>query len=367
MKIILLGLVLMFCSIGLFAQDMTLYSPTNYQVFQRQTKSVGYILVSGKTSSDKINCKIIGKNYQDKEIIIEKTIKPDKYGAFKADIETPAGGWYRLQLRYGNDGFKEIDCVGVGEVIISAGQSNASNASSEVSKQESGMVSSTDGVIWKYGDDPQIGIQDGSIGGSFYPALGDALYKEFHVPIGFAPTPWGGSEAERWQPGAGLELTRHKLALNAEGKWMPVQDKLNGQTDMYSYFMKRVYQFGNKGFRCVIWHQGESNVGNETDFFYNLTVNIIESSRKDAGWYIPWFVAKVSYHGPHMRGDEKVRAAFQRIWDNKIAFEGPDTDTLQEEYRDFEGKGIHLSLKGIKKHGEMWAEFLIPYIHSEID
>ena len=136
MKIILLGLVLMFCSIGLFAQDMTLYSPTNYQVFQRQTKSVGYILVSGKTSSDKINCKIIGKNYQDKEIIIEKTIKPDKYGAFKADIETPAGGWYRLQLRYGKDGFKEIDCVGVGEVIISAGQSNASNASSEVSKQE---------------------------------------------------------------------------------------------------------------------------------------------------------------------------------------------------------------------------------------
>ena len=50
-----------------------------------------------------------------------------------------------------------------------------------------------------------------------------------------------------------------------------------------------------------------------------------------------------------------------------MAFEGPDTDTLTGDYRDYNGTGIHFSPKGLKKHGEMWAEFLIPYIHSEID
>ena len=78
-------------------------------------------------------------------------------------------------------------------------------------------------------------------------------------------------------------------------------------------------------------------------------------------------MAKVSYHGPHMRGNDKIRDGHQRLWDNKVAFEGPDTDILQEEYRDYDGNGIHFGLKGLKKHGEMWAEKIIPYIHSEID
>ena len=346
MKKIFLGALLILCAIGLFAQDLTLYSPVNYQVFQRQTKSKGYVAVNGKTTAKSLNCVIKGKDYRDKEIAIEKTIKPDKYGDFKVKIETPAGGWYRLQIRYGDNGFKEIDNVGVGEIIIGAGQSNSTNFGQFQSKQESGMVASTDGVNWKLADDPQLGTHDGSGGGSLYPALGDALYKEFHVPIGVSPTGWGGTTAEQWQPSA---------------------QALDGRINLYDFFMKRVYNFGQNGFRCVIWHQGESNVGNETDYFYPLMVNIIESSRKDAGWDIPWFVAKVSYHGPHMRGNDAIRNAHQKLWDEKVAFEGPDTDTMQEEYRDYDGNGIHFGLKGLKRHGEWWAEFIIPYIHSQID
>ena len=46
MKKLLLAGLLILCALGLFAQDLTLYSPVNYQVFQRQSKSKGYVLVS---------------------------------------------------------------------------------------------------------------------------------------------------------------------------------------------------------------------------------------------------------------------------------------------------------------------------------
>ena len=131
--------------------------------------------------------------------------------------------------------------------------------------------------------------------------------------------------------------------------------------------MNRINKLGKNGFRCVIWHQGESNVGTDTDIIYYGTKNIIETSRIKSGWEIPWFVAKVSYCSPLKKSFEEVRNAHQKIWDNSVAFEGPDTDVLQGDYRDYNGEGIHLSLKGLKKHGEMWAEKLIPFIHSQID
>ena len=96
-------------------------------------------------------------------------------------------------------------------------------------------------------------------------------------------------------------------------------------------------------------------------------VELIETSRRDAGFEIPWFVAKASYWDPEFTSFENIRAAQQKLWDDGIAFEGPDTDLLGSEYRDNDGKGIHFNLTGLKKHGEMWSEKLIPYIHSQID
>ena len=49
-------------------------------------------------------------------------------GAFSVKAECPAGGWYKVQIKYvsaGKEEIKVIENVGVGEVIIGAGQSNS--------------------------------------------------------------------------------------------------------------------------------------------------------------------------------------------------------------------------------------------------
>ena len=46
--------------------------------------------------------------------------------------------------------------------------------------------------------------------------------------------------------------------------------------------------------------------------------------------------------------------------------EGPDTDVLVGDHRDLGGKGVHFSPKGLKAHGEMWAEKVTPYVNSTL-
>ena len=333
---------------------ISFYSPMNYEVFQRETKTQGYISFNGyaKENITDIKYKIEGKDLYNKDVNIGwKPLKKDNFGNFNYKLKIRAGGWYKISIKYkenGEEKIKIIDKVGVGEVIVGAGQSNSTNCGEVCKTTETGMVSSTDGRYWKEGNDPMIGVHDRSPRGSFYPDLGDILYKKFNVPIGFAVTGHGGSGAEFWQSDSGLFAD-------------------TGNENLYTWFMSRVYDLGKKGFRCVVWHQGESNVGTDSDVFYGYMVNLIESSRKDAGWQIPWFVAKVSYHNPQNSSFDSTRSAHQKLWDMGIAFEGPDTDTLKSEYRENKGLGIHFNEKGLKKHAELWAELLIPFIEKSIN
>ena len=62
-----------------------------------------------------------------------------------------------------------------------------------------------------------------------------------------------------------------------------------------------------------------------------------------------------------------MRNAHARLWKDKVAMEGPDTDTLTGDHRDYDGKGIHFSPKGLKAHGKMWAEKVIPFVDAQIN
>lgn len=333
--------------------DFDLYSPVNYEVFQRETKTKGKMLFSARVPKNvtDLKYKIEGKDINEEPVDTGfAKLKTDEYGMVKQSVPCNAGGWYKVTLKYkvnGKEKEQVIENVGIGEVIIGAGQSNSTNCGEVKTKTRTGMVATTDGVKWALGNDPMMGVHDRTTKGSFWPAMGDALYNEFKVPIGLVSAGWAGTVIEEWMKDTTFE---RDLTVNC-----------------YNYFINRVNHFGPNGFRCVIWHQGESGTDNVPNITYILNRELIETSRIDAGWYIPWFVAKVSYHSPEIPKHDNIRQMHQKLWDDGVAFPGPDTDTLGSEYRDIQGKGVHFNAKGLKKHGEMWAECLIPYIHSKTD
>ena len=317
---------------------LSLYSPADWQVFQRQDAKSGSVYVSGSAACGPVKAELTGTDASGNSFA-KTAAFPVSDGAFAGYIPAPAGGWYVLKVTSPDGTAAEAEHVGVGEVFVGAGQSNATNSGQFPITQSSGMTVTTDGIVWRLCDDPMPGVHDGSGGGSYYPALGDMLYREFGVPVAFASTGHGGTTLEQWA----------------------------NEEQLYKWFMTRVYQLGRSGFRAVLWHQGESDFNTPADTAFRKMKLLIRSSRRDAGWHIPWFVAKVSYHSPENPSWPLIREAHQMIWEDGAALEGPDTDVLTGDNRDMDGAGIHFSPKGLRNHAELWAQKLIPWLHRLTD
>lgn len=328
--------------------DLTVLSPKELQVTQRANAASGWVLVSGrvKADADKVEVRFSGKAADGKDLPDEwqsANYNPVSRG-FLRRVRVPAGGWYKAEVRASQGGQPAgqpvvIEKVGVGELFVIAGQSNSTNSGEHKITQSSGMVSSFSGSAWQIADDPQPGVHDNSQGGSPWPAFGDAMYAKYKVPIGIASTGHGGTSINQWQPGG----------------------------ELFNWMLSRIYQLGAGGFRAVLWHQGESDVGMTTDEYAQKFTSTIRASKQLAGWEFPWVVAQVSYHNPEKPSFDTTRNAQKRLWDQGIALEGPDTDTLGGDNRDFGGKGIHFSPKGLKAHGEMWAEKVGAYLDKTLE
>ncbi len=260
--------------------------------------------------------------------------------SFAGTLRVAQGAGYLLEVRARTGAIARasvrVEPLGVGEVFVIAGQSNSTNSGEERQKPASGRVSTFDGETWRAADDPQPGCHDRSQGGSPWPAFGDLLVERLGVPVGLAVTGHGGTSLVTWEPGGDLQ------------RWL----------------MTRVHALGPQGFRALLWHQGESDVGMRPAEYHDRLLALIRATRSQAGWDVPWGIARVSYHSPDRPRFESTRGAQQRLIDEGAAFEGPDTDTLTGEHRDLGGHGIHFSAKGLVAHGRLWAVSVLHWLEQ---
>ena len=322
-------------------------SPLDFQVVQRDAHGRGDIRVSGRAMVDCDTVELMMAGPDATGIATGHNWEPMALDpvtrTFNEVVSFPAGGWYKVELHAKKDGKTvaraSVPHVGVGEVFLIAGQSNSTNSGGEGKLDpESGMVATFSGSDWRIANDPQPGVHDQGTGGSPWPAFGDAMNAKFKVPIGIASTGHGGSSTNQWQPGS----------------------------EFFNWMMTRARQLGPQGFRAVLWHQGESDVGMTSDEYAAKLTAIIEASKREAGWEFPWVVAQVSYHSPAAPSHASTREAQKWLWEQGVALEGPDTDTLGGDHRDGGGQGIHFSPKGLKAHGRMWAEKVGAYLERVI-
>ena len=363
------SLALLFTTLSAFAQSLILDSPRDYQVFQRQSKSSGTVVVAGRAT---VNCDAADARIADRFVNQWQRLALDSQThAFHGDLAAAAGGWYRLELRIQDKGQVvatfEVPHVGVGEVFIVAGQSNATNYGEVKQQTRTGMVAAYSAAGWTLANDPQPGVQDNSKNGSFIPAFGDALYDKYRVPIGVAAVGHGSTSVRQWLPkGEQFDVspTMGKFVHQVEsGRW-------ESEGTLFDGMMQVAAQFGHGGFRALLWHQGESDAhqapGHDipADLYTRMLAQIIRTSRRQAGWDFPWFVAQVSYHTPADPSCPEIRDAQKALWQSGIALEGPDTDQLTGDNRQNGGKGVHMSDKGLQAHGRLWAEKVGAYLDT---
>ncbi|MDB9786961.1 sialate O-acetylesterase [Bacteriovoracaceae bacterium] len=337
-------LFFIFCGIyHVSTNAFVIESPKTLQVFQRENIKYGKILIRLEHLSlltDEIRI-VISDHVSNRTIHRSSHIITSQ--SFRKLIQLPAGGWYRLDVTSlgGNQKIitqKTITKLGLGEIFIGAGQSNSTNAGLLKTKTKTKMVVNFDGKRWRIANDPQLGPHDNSTGGSFWPSFGDALYRQIKVPIAVVPTGHGGTSINRW--------------------------KTNGELFRWTNNFMNILKTESLGFRAVLWHQGENDVDMDSEEYYQKTKKMILDFKEYHDQ--PWFVAKVSYLSIRKNKYASTRSAQTKLWDNQIALEGPDTDTLRGFNRDYLGFGIHFSKKGLKKHGRMWANTITQYLDSLI-
>jgi hypothetical protein len=358
----------------LHAVDLTLTSPLDYQVTQRSSPGKGLLRFLGELSEDvsatdaSIEAKLVGEKQATGWLRAGGSISGLK---LSGTVEAPAGGWWKLEVRVTRGG-KEVALgsvahVGIGEVFVIAGQSNSANHGQEKQTTKTQRVASFDGKAWRIADDPQPGASGG--GGSLVPAFADAVAEKENVPVGIIACGIGATSVREWLPKGATFPNPPTLMSRVEqlpsGQWA-------SKGAAYEAFIARMKSVPPRGFRAVLWHQGESDA-NQKDttrtlpgkLYREYLEKIIRDSRRDIGWDAPWFVAQASYHVPGDEGSDDIRAAQASLWKDGIALEGPDSDALKGKLREREGKGVHFSGPGLREHGAKWAQKVLPWLQQQ--
>ncbi len=318
-------------------------TPGEYQVVQRNASDQGIVPVRIECDQQLTGAEArltLMPGYKGVDTDWTALVASDEPDVYAGNLTAVAGGWYELQVRAqpaeGGPLTATVPHIGIGEVFICAGQSNAANYGESPQQPADARVAAYHADVWRRGYDPQPGATGEA--GSPWPCLGDMLARHLQMPIGFASVAIGGFTSSIWLPGA-------------EG---------------YQKLATVLQELGKGGARAVLWHQGEGDAGEGTtaqQYCENLATTIRQLSQ-DIGWCPPWVVAGVSAVQEYPRAvTPPVLAGQQRLWKQAIALEGPLTDDLAGPQ--FRYDGTHFNDFGLRAHAERWFAMLWAQFYAD--
>jgi hypothetical protein len=327
-----------------------LHFPLERQVFQRDatesaevavsgTAPAGTVIVEAKAGLDR------GLRGKATDWIILAQGNQIQDGRFSGKVRLATGGWYSLKVRFRKSpddiailGEDSVNHVGVGDVFITAGQSNSVNYGKPRQQSAETLSVYFDGKQFTPAADP---IPDAvGDGGTPWPILGDMLSRSSRAPVCFRSATVNWLRVREWVPGAS-----------------------SGNIER---LVERTKWFGPAGVRAVLWVQGEADAG-RPDFtpaaqYEKEAAEMITFSRQKLGWPVDWFVAGNSFCPLHGEVDSKegiaaVLKGQKALWDTGVAFRGPYTNDLVGDVS-YRHDGIHFGPRGLLAHAERWYAVL---------
>ncbi len=294
--------------VSVFAQ-VAITFPVNRAVFQRNSSNTGMIPIAGtfQTRVERIDARLTpinGGNTVDWTAI---SVNPN-FGTFIGNIFAQAG-WYKLEIRASRGGVivgtSTIEKVGVGEVLIISGQSNAQGYEGRGNPPANDDRVNCITNFYSYGQiteppfpvisqlSENVKIAPLGNGSWCWGKLGDLLAEKLNVPILFINTAFEAMGIEAWSRSADGERGQDFYSGNFALPGYP-----------YENLKKSLHYYTNMfGVRSILWHQGETDNDKRTStekYRQNLEL-IISKSGGDKGKNLSgWFVELVGLVREHI-------------------------------------------------------------------
>lgn len=279
-------------------------------------------------------------------------------GSVSGRIPSVQGGWYDLEVESFNGsvslGIKRVQRIGVGEVLLASGQSNAQGF-----PYDTGASDDRVSCVNYYDEEitesrlpltfSQLSSSVANVGPTnflyMYGLLGDKLVQRLGVPVLIYGAALGGTSSSQWRQ-------------TAEGLLIPDATQWGGAEDLRPYRAIKAtlnHYVQRTGLRAILWHQGESDKGMSGSAYVSNLQKLIEVSRQDAGVStLPWVIARASW----FNGGEDSNisgAQNQVIAQVPYCFAGPNTDVYNNSYRQ---DGTHFQTSFYPQLAELWNQSL---------
>ncbi|GAB3944984.1 hypothetical protein GCM10028805_13340 [Spirosoma harenae] len=359
-------------------QVLKITYPSTRAVFQRTNDNNSTIYLSGSlyqpvdSVQARIQAEVDGQGLNTNWVTIQKN---PQGGIFQGSIRGK-GGWYRLEVQafaggsvIGSDVVRK---VGIGEVFIITGQSNAQGF------QQYGATGATDDrvncVVYdnstanSLADPPAPTFQQLTATSVIGPRgqsawcwgyLGDLLVKQFNVPVLFINTAWAGTVIQNWTDSADGKVAKNIFAIGTPNENFPAGMPYANLRISLRYYSSL------QGLRAVLWQQGENDnspLHTPRKEYASAMQYLVNKTRSDTERYPAWVLARSSYNTNSVSQDIiQAQNDVINTYANNV-FAGPFTDNIQiprfDEVHFGNRPTNNPGDKGLNDLGQAWYESL---------
>ncbi len=363
--IFFLSYVLVLGNSARLCAQITIAFPYSRMVLQQDNAGKASVFVKGHCSAtlDRVEARLVARTTGQGTTTGWQVIEQTPISGSYSGSLTGAGGWYDLQVRGISNEVPVgetviLERVGVGEVFLIVGHSNAQGGASPSKASVDDRVSSVtfpNAQMWnnydQTADTTYLPFNFSHLKDTiapfhpvawFWGQLGDSLARRLNVPILFYGAAFGGSNMEQTYKSAyDIPFDHGFIKYGIRMPYVNIRNTLIRYAPV-------------TGMRGILSAHGVNDGGSSTSEFKFYSEQVVAKTRQESIGTLAWMMAKSAWNNGPL--NHILDAQTQLIDQDSQIYEGPRLNDIGNDGRT---DNLHFNESGQVRAAQKWADALV--------